>query len=264
MDWNKLQHTLFEMDPTDPAEDMRKLAESASALTQKGVATDVNYVQESVEVQEGSLEMDRDYSIADFAALAGVTLNESQKTGSAGQAKGRDSMPKAEPGRTKHPLKDKLVGEDFKKGWDSVTKQNFNTLEPIISNLKNKDKNKDKSKTPVIQKKSNTSSASLSAQLAPYEAQLTKVLKNSKSKAKFEQFLDLWAPKTATTEAQKSKPIKARDPSAQYMNDLRRSGAMGAHADKKRDAKMGKQKHKKDYTNESIKEMLYRKLNNSK
>ena len=48
------------------------------------------------------------------------------------------------------------------------------------------------------------------------------------------------------------------------MNDLRRSGAMGAHADKKRDAKMGKQKHKKDYTSESIKEMLYRKLNNSK
>ena len=34
-----------------------------------------------------------------------------QKTGSAGQAKGKDPMPKATPGRKKHPLQDKLVGE---------------------------------------------------------------------------------------------------------------------------------------------------------
>jgi len=34
-----------------------------------------------------------------------------QRTGSAGQAKGKDKMPKAKPGRTKHPLQDKLVGE---------------------------------------------------------------------------------------------------------------------------------------------------------
>jgi hypothetical protein len=208
MDWNKLQHTLFEMDPTDPAEDMRKLAESASALTQKGVATDVNYVQESVEVQEGSLGLDKDYSVADFAALAGVTLNESQKTGSAGQLKGKDVIKKQPAGTTKNPTRNKLVGES-QNDRIAALERRIETLEVLLS-----------------------------------ENQLTA--------------------KTVANEAQKSKPIKARDPSAQYMNDLRRSGAMGAHADKKRDAKMGKQKHKKDYTSESIKEMLYRKLNNSK
>jgi len=241
MDWHKLQHKLFEMDPSDPREDLAKLA--AHAQGNNSVPEDnVDYLQESVEVPEGSLHMDRDYSVNDFAALAGVNLNEGvvdafkagyrnyksidavkqgvaamgsgdspkdstsssksssstpkaqsidqlsqgdsfkddkgmvwyynprkknwmskdrkltispeegfkrwmksqsprkrfakedqieelesrvaylesmleslledkQKTGSAGQAKGKDPMPKAEPGRTKHPLKDKLVGE---------------------------------------------------------------------------------------------------------------------------------------------------------
>ena len=38
-------------------------------------------------------------------------IERKQRTGSAGQAKGKDKMPKAKPGRTKHPLQDKLVGE---------------------------------------------------------------------------------------------------------------------------------------------------------
>jgi len=46
------------------------------------------------------------------------------------------------------------------------------------------------------------------------------------------------------TEASKPKPIKPRDPSAQTMQDLRRSGAMGAHKDKKKLSKQGYQKHK--------------------
>ena len=33
MDWNKLQHTLFALDPSDPAEDLRKLKESAGATS---------------------------------------------------------------------------------------------------------------------------------------------------------------------------------------------------------------------------------------
>ena len=40
-------------------------------------------------------------------------LERKQKTGSAGQAKGKDTMPKAKPGRTTHPLKNKLVGESI-------------------------------------------------------------------------------------------------------------------------------------------------------
>ena len=78
MDFNALQHKLFALDPSDPAEDLRKLTESAGGNAQGNVASAENYVQESVEVPEGSLEMDRDYSVSDFAALAGITLNESQ------------------------------------------------------------------------------------------------------------------------------------------------------------------------------------------
>ena len=193
MDYNALQHKLFALDPSDPAEDLRKLTESAGGQAQKNVAETVNYVQESVEVQQGSLEMDRDYSVTDFAALAGVTLTEAQKKGPAGQAKGKDPMPSAKPGRTKHPLKDKLVGEDD----DRI--------------------------------------AQLEARVAQLEIMLA--------------------------EATKDKVIKARDPNAQYMNDLRKSGAMGAHKDKKKDAKAGKMKHKANYATESIKDELWAKLN---
>ena len=72
-------------------------------------------VQESVEVAQGSLQMDKDYSISDFAALAGVSLTEGkQKTGSAGQLKGKDAITKsATPGgnESPHPARNKLVGE---------------------------------------------------------------------------------------------------------------------------------------------------------
>ena len=62
--------------------------------------------------------------------------------------------------------------------------------------------------------------------------------------------------KTATDKAynenSKDKPlIKPRDPNAQTMQDLRKSGAMGAHKDKKRLAKQGYQKHKNKSFNES-------------
>jgi hypothetical protein len=129
MDWHKLQNTLFELDPTDPREDLKKLQAQAN-----GGGADVpptkDYVAESVEVPQGSMPLGID-SVADFAALAGVRIDEKQKMGSAGQAKGKDPMPKAEPGRTKHPLKDKLVGEtDIEEGpYDAIQQgfSNYNT-----------------------------------------------------------------------------------------------------------------------------------------
>jgi hypothetical protein len=117
MDFHKLQQKLFQMDPTDPREDLAKLQQAAqggSAATGTAEPTK-NYLQETAEVTQGSLELDKDYSVSDFAALAGVVTEGKQKTGSAGQAKGKDPMPKAKPGRTKHPLQDKLVGEDNTK-----------------------------------------------------------------------------------------------------------------------------------------------------
>ena len=112
MDYNALQHKLFAMDPTDPAEDLAKLKAQAGGNAPAPEAK-VDYITESASVPEGSLQMDRNYSVADFAALAGVS--EGQKTGSAGQAKGKDPMPKTSTpsasGEQPHPLKDKLVGE---------------------------------------------------------------------------------------------------------------------------------------------------------
>ena len=107
MDWHKLQHTLFALDPTDPKEDLAKLKAAAQG---EAVKETVDYLNESASVPEGSLAIDRDYSVADFAALAGVRLDERQKP--ADQVRGSDPMPKAKQGRTNHPFKDRLVGEE--------------------------------------------------------------------------------------------------------------------------------------------------------
>jgi len=126
MDFNALQRKLFELDPTDPAEDLRKLKESAGAAND--VAPTKDYVVESVEVAQGSMPVEGNYSIADFAALAGVTLTEAQKTGSAGQLKGKDAIKKQPAGTTKNATRDKLVGEadDDKMSWRDAAKRGWN------------------------------------------------------------------------------------------------------------------------------------------
>ena len=279
MDFNALQHKLFALDPSDPAEDMRKLAESAGSEAQKNAAPDVNYVQESVEVQEGTMPVEGDYSLNDFAALAGVTLNESQKTGSAGQLKGKDAIKKQPAGTTKNPTRDKLVGEDEKpmSGWDAFDRgrKNSNNLgaiglgaDDIMKKIRG-DGTKGDSKSNSDTSKPKQSSAPRASKsqwqqfLKKHTVALQQIAADPKKTQRFETWLDKW--NESIEEAPKPKTIKARDPNAQYMNDLRKSGAMGAHTNKKRDDKMGKQKHKgKEYTTESIKEMLYRKLNSKK
>jgi DNA anti-recombination protein RmuC len=110
MDWNKLQHQLFAMDPVDPREDIARLKAQAQGSAGASVNETVDYLQESVAVPEGSLQMDRNYSVDDFAALAGI-VNE-KKQHNADQVRGSEPMPAAEPGRKKHPYQDRLVGED--------------------------------------------------------------------------------------------------------------------------------------------------------
>lgn len=115
MDYHALQQKLFALDPTDPREDLAKLQAQANGSGTGDVPPTKDYVTESVDVPKGSMPLGLD-SVADFAALAGVTLNEKQKMGSQGQAKGRDPMPAtstpSKTGEQAHPLKDKLVGED--------------------------------------------------------------------------------------------------------------------------------------------------------
>lgn len=260
MDFNALQHKLFALDPTDPAEDMRKLAESASRA-QESAGSDVNYVQESVEVTEGSLGLDKDYSIADFATLAGVTLNESQKTGSAGQAKGRDPMPKAKPGRTEHPLKDKLVGEDnldeisakdaLKRGWD-----NYNT--PAALGIENP-LGKVFDKKPTAKKASTKPAASGNRWrdfLKQHTATLQQIAANPKKKAEFDMFMSKMSEDTNEQEIDEILPALGA------MAGRAVAGAVANKAVDKLTASKKKKpiKSKIDPTTESIKEMLYRKL----
>lgn len=304
MDFNALQHKLYALDPSDLTADKNALiAQAQNTVPEKN--NSVDYVTESVEVPQGSMPMGID-SIADFAALAGVRLDEKQKHGD--YAKGSDPMPKAKPGRTKHPLKDKLVGEEsvdeapqgFKAGF-----KGYNKVDPYLGKSDNStaaskpDTSKpDAGGTPTPQPKP-VGHINIGVQGAPsspseipagtkfydakggfhrWEGNMWTTLNDQKkwqsgvldNKTGFAQFLDAvkankaFIPKNvqggntqpnrpaedirsrlmAALEAEKSKPIKARDPNAQTMNDLRKSGAMGAHKDKKRDAKMGKVKHK--------------------
>ena len=192
MDWNKLQHTLFALDPSDPREDLRKLAESAGNMPQESAQTKENFVQESVQVQEGTMPVEGDYSLSDFAALAGVTLNESQKTGSAGQLKGKDPMPKAKA-RGKHPHVDKLVGEaddDLSTFMDpSYTKKKSDEFKKWLGATPGKSKGKAVSKKPGAVKKVAVSRDGWKGFLKQHTAQLQKISADPKKKAQFDQFM---------------------------------------------------------------------------
>jgi hypothetical protein len=117
MDFNALQHKLFAMDPVDPREDIARLRAQAQGSASANIKETVDYLQESVSVPEGSLKMDRNYSMDDFAALAGVSVTE-KKQRNADQVRGEEPMPNAEPGRTRHPYQDRLVGDSIDNDKD--------------------------------------------------------------------------------------------------------------------------------------------------
>lgn len=107
-DFYEMSAMMKELFPSNPEADKKALMSMAGKTAP--IETPV-VVQESVEVQQGSLQMDKEYSMSDFAKLAGVTLNETQKTGSAGQLKGKDKFTKSSrPGgnETPHPARNKL------------------------------------------------------------------------------------------------------------------------------------------------------------
>lgn len=74
MDYRDLQRKLFELDPSDPQQDLARLRAAAEGSQQ--ITESQNFNAESVaNVAEGSLPVDVD-SLSDFAALAGIKLNE--------------------------------------------------------------------------------------------------------------------------------------------------------------------------------------------
>ena len=302
MDWHKLQHTLYNMDPTDPKEDLAKLRQQAKGGNSQPTETK-DYVTESVDVADGSLPIGVD-SIADFAALAGVKLTESQKAGD--YARGSDSMPKAKPGRTDHPLKDKLVGDSMDQDIDEAPlgdlaqkakagfaagraspggidamKQAYQGQAPKKNKEPaNKKSNQSRGGTSMrIATALGTSNTTLMNQAiqrlqqgqalnrnhyAPMEEAFTNML--NMDRRQLQRVLAIMAQgKTSESvdEAKTSKEPQERNPHSQDLQALRKSGAMGAHKDKKKQLPR-KQKHKNKMATESIKEQLYRKLNAKK
>jgi len=133
-DLHKMSAMMKDLFPSDPAADRAALQQMAGKA-QETAAPVKDFVNESVDIPEGSIPFNID-SMSDFAALAGVRVDEKQKTGSAGQAKGSDPMPALSTpttsGETTHPLKDKLVGEDEE---DRITalERRIEALEAMLS-----------------------------------------------------------------------------------------------------------------------------------
>ena len=134
MDFHALQNKLFEMDPTDPREDFAKMQSVAQGDAAQAPAQEsVDYLQESADVPEGSLGLDKDYSISDFAALAGVpqSVNESPmdsfKQGFANYNRA-DDLPDAAKGNNNAPAAKPAKSVDTKAAKPSKTPTKLSDL----------------------------------------------------------------------------------------------------------------------------------------
>ena len=131
-DFYEMSARMRELFPSNPEADKKALMQMAGGSAP--IETPA-VIQENVQVQEGSLQMDKEYSMSDFARLAGVRIDETQKTGSAGQLKGKDKFTKSStPGgnESPHPARDQLVGESEE---DRITalERRIEALESMLS-----------------------------------------------------------------------------------------------------------------------------------
>ena len=228
MDYHALQQKLFEMDPSDPADDIRKLTEMASENPTPVTESLVDGHGDVHDIPQGSVPIDRDYSVSDFAKLAGVTLNEADDN-----------------------IQTKFT-KSFAKGF-----KNPNVLDPnefvkgkVTKSLGIGDK--EKTPTPTQNKTSGNpvqKQQDYKSFLSQYSKQLQAIASDPKKKREFDNFM-----KKVSEGSKKPKPIKARDPNWRDMEALRKSGAGGSHKDKTKTIPR-KQKYKD--TNESIKSQLW-------
>lgn len=203
MDYNQLQRTLYDIEPGNPQEELRNLREAAGSGGQAPAPQPVtDYSSENYDAPQGSLGLDKDYSVSDFAALAGVQLSESQKN--ADYARGSDSTPKAKPGRTKHPLDDKLVGsyeydeDDVEEDFTDAVKQGYKNPQDIKKAFAPTGSSKKgaASKGGAAKQAPSTSmNPKLVSKLENYSGQLETIFRNAKLRSEFEKFLNTHAPK---------------------------------------------------------------------
>jgi hypothetical protein len=206
MDFAALQQKLFDLDPSDRAEDLRRLTESVGGVPQESAQTEENFLQESVEIAEGTMPVEGDYSLSDFAALAGVTLNEG------------------------------LAGDVKAAGIQGY--KNYNTPAALSKSFSGVKSNK----ATAVTKAPNAKAGDWKGFLKQHTAQLQKIAADTKKKSAFDQFM-----------AKMGEGVEE--------GDGRKKGihGKGHPMRKKQQAAI----HAGDSV-ESIKEMLYRKLNAKK
>lgn len=297
MDWNALQHKLFAMDPADPADDIKKISEMASGEAPTVTESFVDGHGDVHEVPKGSVPIDKDYSVSDFAKLAGVQLNEVSAADAfkhgfknynklnalsstldgpkpdakvTAKPKPGKPAPKPKPGQpapkpTGWPTS--AEGHTLAKG-DLVTYKNakgqLRKDVPVVDLIQGK---VDGDGKPQIQLSLKGATYAISRkQIAAVNGKKFTIVDAKAGTGKIEALEARIAYLESVIESlvegkKKPKIMKARDPNAQYMNDLRKSGAAGSHKDKTKTIPR-KQKHKD--TNESIKSQLWAALNSKK
>ena len=199
MDFHALQNKLFEIDPTDPKEDFAKMQQVAQGGESTPVQESVDYLNESAEVPQGSMPVDKDYSVDDFAKLAGV-INEGPawdafktgydnptvsgiKSAAAGYGKGKKA-PKAAPKAAAQP-KQKAAPAARPGDWKGFLKQHTAQLKTIAADPKKKaefDKFMTKMGEGVVYEEADDPIADLEARVANLEEML-----NEKSVSKAQQ-----------------------------------------------------------------------------
>lgn len=289
MDWNKLQHTLYDIEPSDPSTDRQKLAGQGDREMPMP-SNDLRSLNETADISSDVfLESDHklletdDNCLTDLAALAGIELAEAKKRPN--HARGSDKMPKAKAGRTKHPLKGKLVGEKdsgmqegFKDAY-KAGKENYNTLGALTKGAKAMgDGNTSKSKARGNASKTTNSSRVKTLDLIkPHATKLDQILGDPRKKQKFELFLDRFVDKHGgqSAQIQKATGNKVRvviKPYAkeldQILSDPRKKQKFNRLIERflEKYGEQSSQRRESDesHSAESIKESLYRQLRNRK
>ena len=285
MDYHALQQKLFEMDPTDPAEDIRKLTEMASGSEAPITESVVDGHGDVHDIPQGSAPIDKDYSISDFAKLAGIQLNEASpidalKHGFKNYNKvdalnvqldapekkptvAVKGKPKAKQAPKPKPGGDWPVsaeGHTLAKG-DLVTYKNakgqLRKGVPVVGLINGK---MDSDGRPQIQLSMKGATYAISRkQIAAVNGKPFTLVDAKAGTGKIEALearIEYLEEVIATLVEGKKKPklMKARDPNWRDMEALRKSGAGGSHKDKTKTIPR-KQKYKD--TNESIKSQLW-------
>jgi hypothetical protein len=204
MDFHKLQQTLNNIEPSDRNRDIELLKQSANGNNSPSLREEVS---ESVEQPIARAPMSE---AAQMAALAGIPLNEEQKTGRPGQVKGSEAVKsKSKPtdrGEQEHPFDDRLVGHidtprentddniEEGPGWDKVKKdwaqgyKNFNTPSALKSTGSKGAKSKGSTSTTASQNDGQLS-PKMARELAKYEAALIKISKDPQLGREFRRLM---------------------------------------------------------------------------